>query len=120
MRSGQPYPATFQVPYSRASGNAAVDSPGVEPGPPPRQGGVLPLDHEPKIQRSVRESNPVCRLTKAECFRNTYRPNLTIRFIQCPRWESNPQNHQALDLAAFPFAYSDVPSWAGERVDGRK
>jgi hypothetical protein len=74
----------------------------------------------PIFQRSVRESNPVCRLTKAVCFRNTYRPNLSVHFIQCPRWESNPQNHQALDLAAFPFAYSDAPAWAGEKVDGRK
>ena len=93
MRPGKPYPATFRI---------AVDPPRVELGLPPRQGGVLPLDHEPVIvsgppgsrtpitwvqakrppieraarfrQRSVRESNPVPVLTTDVCYRNTYRP----------------------------------------------
>ena len=37
-RLGQPYPTTFRN---------QVDPPGIEPGFPPRQGGVVPLDHEP-------------------------------------------------------------------------
>jgi hypothetical protein len=82
----------------------SVDSPGIEPGLPPCHGGVFPLDHEPVfffrvdrmgvepiaptlqgsvapngmsahfLQRSVRELNPVFRLTTAACGRNTYRP----------------------------------------------
>ena len=81
---------------------------GIEPGLPPRQGGVFPLDHEPVVsvdligvepitpilqgsvasigmqahldKRSVRELNPVFRLTTAAdhpvggARRNTYRP----------------------------------------------
>ncbi len=91
-RPGKPYPATFRM--------LLVDSPGIEPGLPPRQGGVFPLDHEPekwsagesnpdylgasqassrwtsvpKSKRSVRELNPAFRLTTAACRRNTYRP----------------------------------------------
>ncbi len=77
-------------------------------GSPPRQGGVVPLDHEPIrvqwtgrgieprspgcrpgifpldeppmfCQRSVRESNPAFRLTKAVCSRSTYRPQVSNR-----------------------------------------
>ena len=39
-RPGEPYPATFRM---------SVDPPGIEPGFPPRQGGVVPLDHEPSV-----------------------------------------------------------------------
>ena len=81
MRPGKPYPATFRI---------SVDRPGIEPGFPPRQGGVVPLDHQPVVsvdligvepitpilqgsvasigmqaqlvERSVRELNPVFRL----------------------------------------------------------
>ena len=42
-RPGEPYPATFRI---------SVDRPGIEPGFPPRQGGVFPLDHQP-IRHSV-------------------------------------------------------------------
>jgi hypothetical protein len=96
-RPGEPYPATFRF--------QKVDPPGIEPGSPPRQGGVVPLDHEPISfsgpagesnpdllvagqassrwtsrpclqQRSVRELNPVFVLTTDACCRNTYRPAL--------------------------------------------
>ena len=80
-----------------------VDRPGVEPGSPPRQGGIVPLDHQPiasvdligvepntvrvqtrlasngmqaqLVERSVRESNPIFVLTTDACGRNTYRPS---------------------------------------------
>ena len=80
----------------------SVDRPGIEPGFPPRQGGVVPLDHQPVqsvdlmgvepiavrvqtqlapigmqaqvIKRSVRELNPAFFLTTEACGRNTYRP----------------------------------------------
>jgi hypothetical protein len=39
-RPGEPYPATFRM---------SVDPPRVELGSPPRQGGVVPLDHEPSV-----------------------------------------------------------------------
>jgi hypothetical protein len=79
----------------------AVDPPRIELGFPPRQGGVVPLDHEPIQwtgrgieprspgcrpaifpldeqpmfkQRSVWELNPVFRYTKAACSHSTYRP----------------------------------------------
>ena len=77
-----------------------VESRGIEPRFPPRQGGVFPLDHDPVsgapgkrtpitwvqakclpvrpasrvLKRSVRESNPVSVLTMDVCYRNTYRP----------------------------------------------
>ena len=92
-RPGEPYPATFRM---------SVDPPRIELGFPPRQGGVVPLDHEPIqwtgrgieprspgcrpgifpldeppmfSQRSVWELNPVFRLTTAACSHSTYRPN---------------------------------------------
>src|SRR6185295_2548195 len=94
-RPGEPYPATFRI---------SVDPPRIELGSPPRQGGVVPLDHEPRsiqwtgrgieprsprckrgifpldeppmfCQRSVWELNPVFRLTTAACSHSTYRPN---------------------------------------------
>ena len=37
-RPGEPYPATFRI---------SVEPPRIELGSPPRQGGVVPLDHEP-------------------------------------------------------------------------
>ena len=81
----------------------SVDPPRIELGFPPRQGGVVPLDHEPITisgpagesnpdllganeassrwtsrpyfqQRSVWELNPVFRLTTAACSLSTYRP----------------------------------------------
>jgi hypothetical protein len=93
-RPGEPYPATFRI---------SVDPPRIELGSPPRQGGVVPLDHEPITfsgpagesnpdllvasqassrwtsrpmfsQRSVWELNPVFRLTTAACGHSTYRP----------------------------------------------
>ena len=80
-----------------------MDSPGIEPGSPPRQGGVVPLDHEPETssgldgsrthltdlarvsrllgtcqpvqtKRSVPELNRVFLLTEEVCCQNTYRP----------------------------------------------
>ena len=55
-RPGQPYPATFR--------RMPVDPPGVEPGSPPRQGGVVPLDHEPSFltvdRRGVEPRSPDC------------------------------------------------------------
>ena len=93
---GQPYPATFRT---------LVDPPGIEPGSPVCQTGVVPLDHEPFafkwtagesnpdfllarqvssrwtrspcccFQRSVRELNPAFLPTEQTCCRNTYRPN---------------------------------------------
>jgi hypothetical protein len=53
---GQPYPATFR-------NMPAMDSPGVEPGFPPRQGGVVPLDDEPVVPRFEHNSvdRPGCR-----------------------------------------------------------
>ena len=69
MRPGQPYPATFHSFFLK------VDPPGVEPGFPECHSGVFPLDDRPNFkQRSVRELNPIFRLTKAACCRNTYRP----------------------------------------------
>ena len=83
-----------------------VDRPRIELGFPPRQDGVVPLDHQPVcsqwtawesnpshrpckgqspptacrpvFQRSVRDLNPVFRLTTAACGRNTYRPIVEV------------------------------------------
>ena len=82
-----------------------MDRPGIEAGFPPRQDGVVPLDHQPVVavdligvepitpilqgsvasigmqahlfERSVRESNPVSVLTTDVCRHNTYRPVVT-------------------------------------------
>ena len=55
-RPGQPYPATFRSPR--------MDPPGIEPGSPPRQGDVVPLDHgpvEPRVdRRGVEPRSPAC------------------------------------------------------------
>ena len=49
-RPGEPYPATFRK---------SVDPPRIELGFPPRQGGVVPLDHEPiSFSGPAGESNP--------------------------------------------------------------
>src|SRR3954453_15200209 len=49
-RPGEPYPATFRK---------SVDPPRIELGSPPRQGGVVPLDHEPiSCSGPAGESNP--------------------------------------------------------------
>ena len=50
-RPGELYPATFQM--------FLVDPPRIELGFPPRQGGVVPLDHEPiSFSGPAGESNP--------------------------------------------------------------
>ena len=96
-RPGEPYPATFRM---------SVDPPGIEPGFPVCRTGVFPLDHDPGsyewtgwesnpshrlcksqspplehaspfIERSVRDSNPILRLTTATCCLNTYRPHFS-------------------------------------------
>jgi hypothetical protein len=55
-----------------------VDLMGVEPTAPTLQGSVAPGGMQARFhQRSVRESNPVFRLTTAACCRNTYRPQRT-------------------------------------------
>jgi hypothetical protein len=111
VRSGQPYPATFRIHRS------SVDPPGVEPESPPCHSGVVPLDYEPVLrrqwtagelnpdllvatqmscrwtsspvfERSVRELNPIFRLTKAVCSRNTYRPLKTTAVSLHPRYRS--------------------------------
>ena len=49
-RPGEPYPATFRM---------SVDRPGVEPGSPPRQGGVVPLDHQPVVVVDLMGVEPI-------------------------------------------------------------
>ena len=50
-------------------------APGIEPRLPGCKPSVFPLDQRPVVlKRSVRELNPVFRLTTAACCRNTYRP----------------------------------------------
>ena len=97
VRPGKPYPATFRM---------SVDRPGIEPGFPPRQGGVFPLDHQPvclsgpmgiepdhtdcKIKSSsLGHAGPLSRevrpgiepglpsLPQTACCHNTYRPFVT-------------------------------------------
>ena len=59
-RPGQPYPATFRMLVT------SVDPRGVEPRSPPRQGGVVPLDHRPDLsfQWTGWELNPPHRSCK--------------------------------------------------------
>ena len=112
-----------QTPYQ-----LSVDRRGVEPRFPGCKPGVFPLDQQPILsfqQRSVRELNPVFRLTKEVCGRNTYRPvhrsdpgwSRTIAFLGVTQASSpldhgivssvtevgvEPTNHEALDLVALP------------------
>ena len=52
-----------------------VERRGIEPRLPGCKPSVFPLDQRPVVlKRSVRELNPVFRLTTAACCRNTYRP----------------------------------------------
>ena len=58
MRPGKPYPATFRM---------SVDRPGIEPGFPPRQGGVVPLDHQPVFSgpdRSRTDHTDLARISR--------------------------------------------------------
>ena len=69
-RPGEPYPATFRIQWT-----------GWESNPPHRScKDQSPPWHMPAHeQRSVRESNPAFRLTKAVCSRSTYRPQVSNR-----------------------------------------
>ena len=58
MRPGEPYPATFRM---------SVDPPRVELGLPPRQGGVLPLDHEPVCVVACFLSRALCDVHCVDC-----------------------------------------------------
>jgi hypothetical protein len=65
-RPGEPYPATFRF---------SVDPPRIELGLPPRQGGVVPLDHEPiTISGPAGESNPDLLVASQASSRWTSRP----------------------------------------------
>ena len=77
----------------------SVDRPGIEPGFPPRQGGVVPLDHE-----SVMVSGPDGNRTHHTDLARINRPPwyMPARFRQRSVRESNPQSHEALDLVALP------------------
>ncbi len=55
-----------------------VERRGIEPRLPGCKPSVFPLDERPKFKRSVRELNPVFRLTTAACGRNTYRPVVKV------------------------------------------
>jgi hypothetical protein len=71
VRPGEPYPATFRM---------SVDRPGIEPGFPPRQGGVFPLDHQPVVfQWTAGESNPSHRPCKGQSPPTACRPSLLSR-----------------------------------------
>ena len=52
-----------------------VDRRGVEPRLPGCKPSVLPLNEQPICKRSVRDLNPIFRLTTAACYHNTYRPS---------------------------------------------
>ena len=63
--------------HEPVSSSLSVDRRGVEPRLSGCDPDVVPLDQQPiklSKQRSVRESNPIVRATKAACYRNTYRP----------------------------------------------
>ena len=60
---------------SRWTMTPLVERRGIEPRLPGCKPSVFPLDQRPVVlKRSVRELNPVFRLTTAACCRNTYRP----------------------------------------------
>ena len=110
----------------------------VEPITPTLQGSVAP-DGMParSFQRSVRELNPVFRLTMAACGRNTYRPvfvsdpgwNRTSSFLHVTQASSpldhgimsvirvgiEPTESQVLGLFALPVC---VPDQGKSRVRG--
>ena len=124
-----------------------MDRPGIEPGSPPRQGGVVPLDHQPvcrassvpsgapgsrtpitwvqtkrlsvgpapQLKRSVRELNPVFRLTTAACARNTYRPssdpgwNRTSTFLHVTQ-ASSPLDHGIMSATRVSLCQLAFPS----------
>ena len=56
--------ARFSKPARRAVSGylpycSSVDRPGIEPGFPPRQGGVVPLDHQPEKQVDLIGVEPI-------------------------------------------------------------
>ena len=102
-----------------------VERRGIEPRLPGCKPSVFPLDQRPKFKRSVRELNPVFRLTTAACGPNTYRPfvksdpgwNRTSTFLDVGQASSpldhgimlsvtrvgvEPTNSQVLGLLALP------------------
>ncbi len=66
------------IPYTIGIHQAEWTGRGIEPRSPGCRPGIFPLDEQPIHQRSVRESNPAFRLTKAVCSRSTYRPSLPL------------------------------------------
>ena len=76
---------------SRWTMTPSVERRGIEPRLPGCKPSVFPLDQRPVVlKRSVRELNPVFRLTTAACGRNTYRPLLFLAtaFALHPRYRS--------------------------------
>ena len=77
-----------------------VDPPGIEPGSSVCRTDVLPLDDEPMNQSHHTSSGLPENRTPISGLRSRRRP--VGPAAQWPRRESNPQNHEALDLAALP------------------
>jgi hypothetical protein len=95
-RPGEPYPATFRSQWTHRESNSdfrharavssrwtmspfrSVDRPGNRTPISWLQARHLPVGRAAHVffQRSVRESNPAFRLTKAVCGRSTYRPQV--------------------------------------------
>ena len=124
-----------------------MDRRGVEPRSPDRDTGVLPFDEQPVVsvdligvepitpilqgsvasigmqaqlvKRSVRELNPVFRLTTAACCRNTYRPvvksdpgwNRTSTFLDVGQ-ASSPLDHGIMSVTRVGVEPTHPP-WKG-------
>jgi hypothetical protein len=80
-----------------------VDRMGVEPIAPILQGSVASTEHaSPRIERSVRELNPVFLLTEEVCCRNTYRPSSD------PRW-NRTSTFLVVTQASLPLDQGIIP-----------
>ena len=74
-----------------------MDPPGIEPGLPARQAGVIPLDHEPMPSVESRGFEPRSPAREAGVFPLDDNPMLSS-----DQGGSRTHNHQALDLTAIP------------------
>lgn len=84
------------------------DPPGVEPGLPARDAGVVPLDHEPDCESGhAGDSNPDDRLMEPASFR-------IRRAARCDRGESGPRGRVVVATVVRP-----APDWGVCRFDER-
>ena len=100
VRPGEPYPATFRM---------SVDPPRVELGLPPRQGGVVPLDHEPVCLVACFLSRALCDVHCVDCTVSSSGPDGSRTHHTDLARVSRPQRHAGPQLRLLTFSSLSLP-----------